>query len=619
MEIELLEIRNFLAECMPFSLLSDEQLDLLPEQFQVRYLRRNSAFPPADNKDKFLYIVRSGAIEIRDNEDNLVNRLAEQDHFSDCEHFEQDEQRGFAIEDTLLYQLPCKNVRQLRDQSDDFDRHFSDTLSKRLKDAVRRFRKTVDTGMAHMAVEVSNLVKKKPLCLPADTSIQQVAQAMSEKDASSIMLLENEELVGILTDRDIRRKCVANAMDVNSPASTIMTANPFTIEHNSLALNALIEMTKRHVHHLPVTQNGRVIGMLSATDLAQHSSSNPAFIISDIRTAQNIDELVSASRKIPDLQVQLITASVSALHIGDIVSRITDAITTRLIEMAMEQNGPAPVDFVWVAGGSQARREQTSHSDQDNALIISDEMQPEHDSWFEKLAAFVTDGLNACGFVYCPGNAMASNPEWRQPLKKWKQYFNNWINKPEPKALMLSSIFFDLRSVYGSTTLLQELQNETLEQSRKASIFLAYMAANALTHKPPLGFFRRFVLINDGEHNEAFDIKHRGIVPITDIARQLALSEGIPATNTTERLLAVGRTKALSDEMSENLLDALAFIAELRICHQARQIRRGLATDNYLSPNKLSELDRKHLKDAFGVIQEMQNILEHRYQTGRLG
>jgi CBS domain-containing protein len=184
---------------------------------------------------------------------------------------------------------------------------------------------------------------------------------------------------------------------------------------------------------------------------------------------------------------------------------------------------------------------------------------------------------------------------------------------------MLSSIFFDLRSVYGSTTLLQELQNETLEQSRKASIFLAYMAANALTHKPPLGFFRRFVLINDGEHNEAFDIKHRGIVPITDIARQLALSEGIPATNTTERLLAVGRTKALSDEMSENLLDALAFIAELRICHQARQIRRGLATDNYLSPNKLSELDRKHLKDAFGVIQEMQNILEHRYQTGRLG
>ena len=184
---------------------------------------------------------------------------------------------------------------------------------------------------------------------------------------------------------------------------------------------------------------------------------------------------------------------------------------------------------------------------------------------------------------------------------------------------MLSSIFFDLRSVYGERSLLDELQKQTLEQTRDAGIFIAYMAANALTHRPPLGFFRRFVLIHDGEHNETFDIKHRGIVPITDIACLVALSEGISATNTTERLRAAGETKGLSSEMAENLIDALAFISELRICHQARQIRKGIDPDNFLSPNKLSELDRKHLKDAFSIIQEMQNILEHRYQTGRLG
>ncbi len=530
-----------------------------------------------------------------------------------------DEQQGKAIEDTLLYQLPCKSVRALRDNSPEFDDHFSGSLSKRLKQAAGHFQQAIDSGMAHMAIEVHELLKKPPAFIQIDSTIHQAAKAMSEKRMSSVMIMKGEELRGIITDRDIRRKCVATGMDIHASVSEIMSAKLFCIEHNTLALNALMVMTKKNVHHLPVSRDGKVIGMLSASDIAQHSSSNPAFLMSDIRKAQSLEELVTASNKLPDLQVQLALASVTALHIGDMVSRITDALTYKLIEMSINEIGPAPVDFVWVAGGSQARREQTSHSDQDNALILSDDYQPEHAEWFKQLAHRVTHGLDACGFVFCPGDAMASNPQWRQPLKTWKGYFNNWINKPEPMALMLSSIFFDLRPVYGERRLLEELQQETLKQTRQAGIFIAYMAANALTHRPPLGFFRRFVLIHDGEHNETFDIKHRGIVPITDIARLLALSEGIAATNTTQRLRAAGETSALSAEMAENLEDALAFISELRICHQARQIRKGIEPDNYLSPNKLSELDRKHLKDAFSVIQEMQNILEHRYQTGRLG
>ena len=474
--------------------------------------------------------------------------------------------------------------------------------------------------MTHMAVEVHELIKKPPVIMPVNSSIQQVAQTMTEKEMSSVMLMEDNELRGIITDRDLRRKCIAPGIDINSPASEIMSSKLFCIQHNSLALNALMLMTKRNVHHLPVMRGDEVLGMLSATDLAHHSSSNPAFIMSDIRKAQTLEELVTASSKLPDLQVQLSIASVTALHVGEMVSRITDAITIRLIEMAIDELGPAPVDFVWLAGGSQARREQTSHSDQDNAIVISDQFNPdEHGQWFKDLTSRVTHGLDLCGFIYCPGEAMASNPKWCVPLKTWKQYFKNWINKPEPMALMLSSIFFDLRPVFGDKALFETLQQQTLEHTKKAGIFIAYMAANALTHRPPLGFFRRFVLIHDGEHNETFDIKHRGIVPITDIARLIALSEGITATNTTERLRAAGQTSSLSQEMAENLIDALAFISELRICHQAKQIRKGIQPDNFLSPNKMSELDRKHLKDAFSIIQEMQNILEHRYNTGRLG
>jgi CBS domain-containing protein len=212
---------------------------------------------------------------------------------------------------------------------------------------------------------------------------------------------------------------------------------------------------------------------------------------------------------------------------------------------------------------------------------------------------------------------MATNPEWRQPLRVWRQYFSDWITKPEPKALMLSSIFFDLRPVYGDQRIYQRLQVEILNKTRDNGIFTAYMASNALTHRPPLGFFRRFVLIRDGEHDDTLDIKHRGIVPITDIARVLSLTNGINATNTSERLRIAIQVGALSEEMGENLIDALEFIASLRINHQAEQIRMGLKPDNYMPPDDLSELERKHLKDAFSVIQDMQNTLESRYQSGR--
>jgi CBS domain-containing protein len=253
-------------------------------------------------------------------------------------------------------------------------------------------------------------------------------------------------------------------------------------------------------------------------------------------------------------------------------------------------------------------------------MLLSDDFDPgEHDDYFARLTQFVSDGLNACGFVYCPGNAMATNPEWRQPLKTWMGYFRRWIESPEPKSVMLSSIFFDLRPVTGKTELFTPLQQSILERSQKNQLFLAHMTANALKHRPPLGFFRQFVLERGGEHDDTLDLKHRGIVPITDIARVLALSLGKPAVNTVERLRACAGTPSLSTEMAENLEDALEFIASLRIQHQANQIRNGQPPDNYVPPGELSELEREHLKHAFRVIQTMQESVAKRFGADRLG
>jgi CBS domain-containing protein len=287
--------------------------------------------------------------------------------------------------------------------------------------------------------------------------------------------------------------------------------------------------------------------------------------------------------------------------------------------MAEAELGPPPVPYAWMTAGSQARREQSSHSDQDNALILADHMHPEDDAYFAALARFVNDGLNACGYVYCPGEVMASNPKWRQPLRIWRKYFNTWIEKPEPLALMHSSIFFDMRPIHDPAGMAEELQEYILDLCRANRIFIAYMVANALKHRPPLGFFRNFVLISGGEHDHTLDIKHRGIVPIIDLARVYALSTGQPAISTLERLGQAAKSKAVSQEGADNLTDAFEFIGALRLRHQAEQLRQGRPADNYLSPDALSRLERGHLKDAFGVINSLQDTLEQRYQAGRFG
>jgi CBS domain-containing protein len=619
MEIELIEIRDFLAQLHPFNALPEDRLNQLTETLKIRYLRRGNAFPPADVDGDYLYIVRKGAIELRDEKNKLHAKLAEGEYYtSPCQLVDFNLTiNNLAVEDTLLYLLSCADLKSLQLESREFGLHFQNSIRERLRLAASGDDREPGDGMTHMSIKVSDLVNKTPVTLNVNCSIQEAAQLMTEQNVSSVMLIESDKLAGIITDRDLRKRCVAEGLAVDGAAHTIMTSNLETIQHDDSALEAMLTMTRLHVHHLPVMKDEQIFGMLTATDITRHNSRNPAFIVTDIRKAPDLQQLVDICNRLPSLQLQLANSSATAQNIGEAISLVTDAVTKRLIEIAQEELGPEPVPFIWVCGGSQARHEQTSHSDQDNALIISDDVTEEHEPYFEALAKQVCDGLNACGFVYCPGDAMASNPEWRQPLRVWRQYFNDWITKPEPKALMLASIFFDLRPVHGDQKIYKRLQLEILNKTRDNGIFTAHMAANALTHRPPLGFFRRFVLIHDGKHDDTLDIKHRGIVPITDIARVLSLTKGINAINTTDRLKTAINLNALSEEMGENLIDALEFIASLRIRHQADQIRNGKKADNYLAPDDLSALERKHLKDAFRVIEEMQNTMEHRYQLAR--
>ena len=620
MEAELIEIREFLARCPPFDGLPEAALEGLPHRLLVRYLRRGAPFPP-QQEESFLWLIRSGAVEFRDADQQLIEKLGEgESHFHAClDGPALPEERGKVVEDSLFYLLPCDELQALRRQYIDFSQYFEQDLRGRLRHAIARLQQHQGGDSRLMQVKIDTLIRREPITIGAEASIRKAAQRMSGERASSLLVMANDRLVGILTDRDLRQRVIAAGVDVDSPLGQVMSCDPQTLSASATVFEAMIHMTRLNVHHLPVLDGqGRLRGVITASDILHHYNLNTVSLASTIRHSQDLDGLVAASRQLPELQAQLVRTGMGADQLTQALSAVTDGITRRLLEMAEGKLGPAPIPYAWLVCGSQARREQTAVSDQDNALLLDDSYEPAHDAYFEALARFVSDGLARCGFIYCPGDVMATNPRWRQPRRVWQDYFRQWIESPDRTALMHASIFFDLRALHGATGLFSGLQEEILLQCRRNSIFLAHLAANALQYRPPLGFFRQLVLIHDGQHDDTLDIKRRGVIPIVDMVRVHALAAGLPAINTRERIQAAEACGALSHDGAQDLLYALEFIATLRARHQAQQHLEGLPMDNYLRPDDLSRPERNQLKDAFSIISVLQEAMEQRYQTARI-
>lgn len=461
---------------------------------------------------------------------------------------------------------------------------------------------------------LGSLVKRPPLTVAPDTSVIEAAQLMRKHRVSSVLVVENERLYGLVTDRDLRNRVVAPGLDVTVTVDRICSRSPLTAQANSPAFDAMLSMARHNVHHMPVMDADRIFGMVTATDLTDQQRTSAVHLVGEIYKQADLDGLVTVSAGVKRLQQHLAESDTNAYGTGHIVTAVTDAVTVRLLQLAEARLGPAPVDYVWVAAGSQARNEQTAKSDQDNCLVLDDEYDAaEHGPYFQALADWVCDGLNACGYIHCPGEMMAKTNQWRQPLRQWIDYFEHWIAQPKPKALMLTCVFFDLRAIHGSTTLLERLQASVVHNTRTNSLFLAYMVSNALKHRPPLGMFGQIQTRKDDAHHHTIDLKHSAIVPIVDLARIYALATGVSTANTHDRLVACANAAEISAESARDLRDALEFLFKLRIAHQSRQIALGKAPDNHLALEELSNLERTHLKSAFQVVQTLQDVLQQRY------
>lgn len=610
---ELLEIRDFLATHPPFDALPGEVLDRLPRQARARYFKRGSVVVNAGSRVPHMFLVRSGAIEIRDGTGELVERADAGTCFGQSSIMEDRPSRFTftAIEDTLVLTFAAEVVLDLVKNHSVVDDYFA---QGRIGQAVATLRQS-ESGPV-LQVLVRDMIGREPVTISPDVTIQKCAQVMEDNRVSAIIVIAEDSLVGIVTDRDLRR-VVAKGTPVSSLVQDVMTQNPHTTTPDKYAFEVLLDLTNKRVHHLPVLDpNGRPIGMVTSGDLMRLEQSSPVYLVGDLSKQDTVEGLAKVMGRIPKLVTRMLDQDASAEDITRVVSTTTDALWRRLIALAIERFGPAPIPYCWVALGSLARHEQSVVSDQDHALILADSFVPaEHDTYFAEMAEFVTSSLVQCGFPRCQGDVMATNPTWRQPLTTWWGYYRTWMDEPTSNSVLHASIFFDMRPVHGEVALFEALQKAIMKATPKATRFLGHLAKHAGDYQVPLGFFRGFVLEREGEHRDTLDLKAGGIAGLVDVARVFALSKGLPQIATRSRIEGAQAAEALSADTASNILDAYEFMSYIRLRHQGRQLAAGSRPDNRLNPAELSDFEKRHLRDAFGIVSKAQQALAVSFQT----
>ncbi|MDO6678136.1 DUF294 nucleotidyltransferase-like domain-containing protein [Shewanella sp. 4_MG-2023] len=607
---ELQPIVQFIKELVPFDSLSETNLTRCCKQITIGYYSKASAVVPLDASHPQLYIVRSGAFEVRDNQGELLDRLGEGDYFGfpSLLSGEKVSNQVQILEDSLVYHLDPETFDFLRSESRSFDRFFNRAFARRMRHQARFKAKDLTTTN-----RINSLMSADPLIINCNASVSEAAKKMRLARVSSVLVMDNQQLIGILTDRDLRNRVLAEGFDGNLPVHQAMTPNPTKLEANALVFEAMLLMSEHGIHHLPIMEQENVVGILTSTDILRGQSSQPLLLIGEIERQTNIHSLINVSKQIPVLLQNLISADARAEEVGRVLTSVTDALTRRLIILNQQILGEAPMAFCWLAFGSQGRQDQAACSDQDNGILLAHEPDEHAKGYFDALTHAVCKGLDQCGYIYCPGDIMAQNPKWRLSLSQWQQHFEKWVLSPEPKALMHASIFFDMRSVYGPQNLFDQLQQHVLSNTKDNDIFLAGMAGNSLVETPPLGFFRKFVLERDGSEVKGMDLKHKGVALINDIARVYALSAGITEVNTPKRIRALMEANIINRKDALNLADALEFIAHMRLSNQGQQHTQQQEVTNYLKPQQMSSLLRHQLRDAFKVVHDAQSGLRMKF------
>jgi len=619
---------EFLQKFPPFNQMDTAHLAYLVEHCQLRfYAEGDSIIKPSDGPVEHFYIVKQGRVHgerphsaRRGTETTFEITAGECFPLAALIGERATRTEHLAAEDTFCLLLAKHAFIKLFAVSNplrDFALRGVSSLLDQVNQQVQL--RAVETLGAQYSLDtrLGELAMRQPIgCAPA-TPLREAVRLMHEQHVGSIVIVDPAERpLGIFTLRDLRR-VVADGVDLAQPISNLMTPRPFHLAPDASAFDAAIAMTERHIAHVCLVEHEKLCGVISERDLFSLQRVDLVHLARTIRHAGKVETLAGLRSDIRLLVDRMLAHGASSTQITHIVTLLNDHTVCRVIELTLEDMGDPGIPFTWLCFGSEGRREQTLHTDQDNGILFEAESASESAAIRERLlpiAREINQRLAQCGFTLCKGNIMAGNPELCLSREEWSRRFAGFVLEATPENLLGSTIYFDLRAIWGPDEGCEQLREELLGRIANNSLFQRMMAENALRHRPPVGRFRDFVVARSGADKDTLDLKVQGLTPFVDGARLLALANGISAVGTLERLRALitkGVIEALDGAAYE---EAYHFIQQTRMQQHQLQARDELPYSNRVDPDHLNHLDRRILRESFRQAQRLQSSLAMRYQ-----
>jgi CBS domain-containing protein len=461
------------------------------------------------------------------------------------------------------------------------------------------------------APALGSLVRRAPVVCTEAVRVDEVARTMHEQGVGSVVVVDQRSRpVGIFTKHDLVRVFAKDLRGM--PVSEAMTRDPIALPAHALAYEAALAMVEHRVRHILVTEEGKLVGVISERDLFSLQRLGLAELTMEIRLAADVELLARLAAEIRRLTVLLVEQGVAAEQLTLFVSVLNDRLSQRVIEIVRKRHQWERIGWCWLAFGSEGRLEQTFSSDQDNGLLFESHDGGSVAETRKTLLAFareVNEALDACGFPLCKGNVMASNPDLCLSLDEWKAKMGAWLGNPDPKALLDATICFDFRPLSGDASLAQALREWLSPRTRARPAFLRLMATNALLARPALGMLADFATEDAPNAPGTINLKLHGVRPFADAARTYALAFGLAQTGTAERLRAAATDLRMEPPEMAAIVDAFFFIQKLRLRIQTRPETHSHESANQIDPRMLNDFERRGLKEAFRQGRKLQQRL----------
>ncbi|UTN02204.1 DUF294 nucleotidyltransferase-like domain-containing protein [Flavobacterium bizetiae] len=629
-------VADFLKGFPPFSFLHQKDLEKLSEQISIVYKDKDAViFAENEETHDSFYVVHKGAVALKKSQKNAVLDMCDEGDIFGLRPLLAQENyimEAVAHEETILYAIPIAVFKPYALENRTVGNFLIESYASNTRNPYSDIHKDKLYGddLLHennserdsFDLQPIKYSKKIVTCGPSTTA-RDIAKIMTKKKVGAILIVDEMLPIGIITDKDLRNKIVTGDYSILTTAETIMTKPVITYPKKMTVTEAQMAMMKSNISYLCLTKDGTIntkaVGILSKHDVMVALGNNPAVLIKALKRTKKAKEIKPIRARIMQLLQGYLDQNIPMTLISKIITELNEACTTRVIEISLEKmSSPPPVKFAWLALGSQGRSEQMLHTDQDNAIVyenVSEVFREETKVYFLKFAALVNKGLFEIGYDYCPAEMMASNPKWCMSLKEWKNQVHHWITNPGKNEVLLSFIFFDYSLTYGDAAIVDELSESIFENVKANPIFYVHLVSGALQSPSPTGFFRQFLVEQDGANKDHFDIKRRALMPLTDAARVLILSHSVKSiSNTAERFEKLAELEPNNRELY--LSCSYSFKALLKF-----RTKQGLLhhdSGQFIALESLSKMEKIKLKRTFKTIKELQELISVRFNVSNL-